>query len=116
MTGADYAAARESCREWARSVELLFDGWDALLSPTSGAVAPEAEGTEMIEVTARLTRMTYGWSAGDFPAISVPCGFAEHGMPVGVQLAAARFDEALLLRIAHAYQSVTDWHTRRPRL
>jgi aspartyl-tRNA(Asn)/glutamyl-tRNA(Gln) amidotransferase subunit A len=116
VTGADYAAGREACRAWARSVELLFADVDVLLSPTAGTVAPLAEGTDMIEATARLTRATYGWSAGDFPAISVPCGFAEHGMPVGLQLAAARWNEALLLRVAHAYQSATDWHTRRPNL
>jgi Asp-tRNA(Asn)/Glu-tRNA(Gln) amidotransferase A subunit family amidase len=37
-------------------------------------------------------------------------------MPVGLQLVAAPWDEALLLRAAHAYQSVTDWHTVRPGL
>ncbi|MBM3678799.1 MAG: amidase, partial [Actinobacteria bacterium] len=116
VTAADYAESRDLCRAWARTVEAIFERYDALLLPTAVTVAPEAEGPDMIETTARLTRLTYGWSAGDFPAISVPCGFAEHGLPVGLQLVAGRWRDGLLLRMAHAYQSATDWHTRRPSL
>ena len=47
------------------------------------------------------------------PAMSVPCGFA-HALPVGLQLMGDFFDEARLLNVAHRYQQVTDWHTRRP--
>jgi aspartyl-tRNA(Asn)/glutamyl-tRNA(Gln) amidotransferase subunit A len=48
------------------------------------------------------------------PAISIPCGFDPHGLPIGLQLAARPFAEALLLRTADAYQRDTDWHRRRP--
>ncbi|MBV9172365.1 MAG: Asp-tRNA(Asn)/Glu-tRNA(Gln) amidotransferase subunit GatA, partial [Chloroflexi bacterium] len=47
------------------------------------------------------------------PAISIPCGFSD-GLPVGLQLMAPPFEESLLLRVAAAYESATDWHTRRP--
>lgn len=47
--------------------------------------------------------------------ISLPCGFAQ-GLPVGLQLMGPPLGEAMLLRIAHAYQQRTDWHTRRPPL
>jgi aspartyl-tRNA(Asn)/glutamyl-tRNA(Gln) amidotransferase subunit A len=47
------------------------------------------------------------------PAISVPCGFSD-GLPIGLQLTGRLFDEATLLRIADAYQRVTDWHTQSP--
>jgi aspartyl-tRNA(Asn)/glutamyl-tRNA(Gln) amidotransferase subunit A len=47
------------------------------------------------------------------PAISVPCGFSG-GLPIGLQLTGRLFDEATLLRIADAYQRVTDWHTQAP--
>jgi aspartyl-tRNA(Asn)/glutamyl-tRNA(Gln) amidotransferase subunit A len=45
--------------------------------------------------------------------VSVPCGFAE-GMPVGLQIVANDLQEALLLRIAAAYEAATDHHLRRP--
>ena len=48
--------------------------------------------------------------------LSVPGGMSREGIPIGLQLIAPAFDEATLLRAAHAYQTVTDWHTRRPPL
>lgn len=47
------------------------------------------------------------------PGISVPCGFAQ-GLPIGLQLIGRPFDEATVLRAAHAYEQTTDWHRRRP--
>jgi aspartyl-tRNA(Asn)/glutamyl-tRNA(Gln) amidotransferase subunit A len=48
------------------------------------------------------------------PALSFPCGFGASDLPIGLQLYGRPFAEGLLLRIAHAYQQVTDWHDRRP--
>jgi len=50
------------------------------------------------------------------PAISVPCGFAENKMPLGLQFVAAPLNEHLVLRAATAFQAQTDWHKRRPPL
>jgi len=50
------------------------------------------------------------------PAMSIPCGFAEAGTPIGMQLAAGPFQEELILRIAHAYEQATDWHRRKPKI
>ena len=47
------------------------------------------------------------------PGISIPCGFAD-GLPVGMQLIGRHFEEGTLLRAAHAYEALTDWHERRP--
>ena len=49
-----------------------------------------------------------------YPAISVPCGFDGGGMPVGLQIVGRPFEEALLLRVARAYERATEWGTRRP--
>jgi aspartyl-tRNA(Asn)/glutamyl-tRNA(Gln) amidotransferase subunit A len=48
------------------------------------------------------------------PAISIPCGFSAEGLPIGLQLLAPLFGEALLLQAARIYERETDWHTRRP--
>jgi aspartyl-tRNA(Asn)/glutamyl-tRNA(Gln) amidotransferase subunit A len=49
------------------------------------------------------------------PGISVPCGFS-NGLPIGLQILGKHFDEATLLRTAHAYQTATDWHKQTPSL
>ncbi|MCD6400896.1 MAG: hypothetical protein J7L73_03100 [Anaerolineales bacterium] len=48
------------------------------------------------------------------PGITFPVGFDSHGLPIGIQLMGAPFQEEKLIRTAHAYQMVTDWHTRKP--
>ena len=48
------------------------------------------------------------------PAISVPCGFAGGRLPVGLQFIGRLFDESTLLRLADAYERLTDWHIQRP--
>jgi aspartyl-tRNA(Asn)/glutamyl-tRNA(Gln) amidotransferase subunit A len=50
------------------------------------------------------------------PGISVPCGFSTDGLPIGFQLMGRMFDEATLLRVADAYEQVTDWHGKAPSL
>jgi len=50
------------------------------------------------------------------PGVSVPCGFSIEGLPIGFQLTGRMFDEATLLRVADAYERVTDWHQRSPAL
>ena len=61
--------------------------------------------------------ITMPFSVSGVPAIAIPCGFSQaEGMPLSLQIAAAPFDEATVLRVAHAYQQATDWHRRRPAL
>jgi aspartyl-tRNA(Asn)/glutamyl-tRNA(Gln) amidotransferase subunit A len=50
------------------------------------------------------------------PALSVPCGFDNANMPIGLQLIGQPFAEERLLQIAHAYEQTTSWHQRRPPL
>ncbi len=50
------------------------------------------------------------------PSLNVPCGFDADGMPIGMQLIGRPFDEALLFRMGHAYQSATPFHLRAPKL
>jgi aspartyl-tRNA(Asn)/glutamyl-tRNA(Gln) amidotransferase subunit A len=48
--------------------------------------------------------------------ISIPCGFTKSGLPIGLQILGAPFEEEKLLRIARMYERATDWHTRRPKV
>ena len=50
------------------------------------------------------------------PAVSVPCGFSPAGLPVGLQIAGRAFEDDLVLKVAHAYEQATEWHTMHPKL
>ena len=52
------------------------------------------------------------------PAITIPCGFSKGPpeLPIAIQFYGRPFDEATILRVAHAYESATDWHVKRPEL
>ena len=47
-------------------------------------------------------------------ALSLPCGFSKNGLPIGLQIIGDSFDEETILKIAHAYEQTTDWHTQHP--
>lgn len=111
--GPEYACCVERARRWRRTLEELYESVDVILSPMNGVVAPPADA-EMIETTAKLTRFTYGWSLAGLPAISVPCGLSADGLPIGLQLAAAPWQEAKLMSVAAAYQDRTSWHEQLP--
>ena len=57
---------------------------------------------------------TLGVSLAGLPGMSVPCGFGDNKMPVGLQIIGNYFGEAKMLNVAHQYQQATDWHTRAP--
>jgi aspartyl-tRNA(Asn)/glutamyl-tRNA(Gln) amidotransferase subunit A len=116
VTGSEYAAYRQWSRGWLRSLELAFRNVDLILAPSAETTAPRADGAETITTTRRLTRLTYAWTLAGLPSASLPCGFDRFGLPVGVQLAAAPFREATLVRAGAAYQRETDWHLREPAL
>jgi len=48
--------------------------------------------------------------------LSLPCGFDQQGLPIGLQLMGPAFAEEIVFRVGHAYELVTDWHRRRPAL
>ncbi|MBI4241578.1 MAG: amidase, partial [Candidatus Rokubacteria bacterium] len=98
--------------------------YDLLLCPTAHRAAPTiAEGkapiTERQQVAGRFfTRRSYTAPAplAGTPAIAVSCGFTRSGLPISLQLIGRPFDEATVLRAAHAYEAATEWSSRRPLL
>jgi aspartyl-tRNA(Asn)/glutamyl-tRNA(Gln) amidotransferase subunit A len=114
ISGADYIDAMADHR---RTIAMWTD-WmsniDALLSPCApmGAI-PLTEVDESKTPLAAFTRAgNYMGTAG----ISMPAGFADNGMPLGMQLLGKPFDDATMVRIGIAFQNATDWHLKRPNL
>jgi aspartyl-tRNA(Asn)/glutamyl-tRNA(Gln) amidotransferase subunit A len=93
----------------------VFDKVDVLAMPTTLTAAVGLEDGDLA-ATFKLIRNTNPLNLLGIPAISVPCGFTDRGLAVGLQLAGKWWDEVTVLRAAHGYQQVTDWHTRRPPL
>jgi aspartyl-tRNA(Asn)/glutamyl-tRNA(Gln) amidotransferase subunit A len=115
----DYLAALAAIREIRRRADELFVGADGrpvdvLVGPTAAEPARRLDATG--DHGRPLIRLTRTYNVVGLPAVSLPCGFTPDGLPVGLQIATRRFDEATLLRAAHAYEQATDWHQRRPPL
>jgi aspartyl-tRNA(Asn)/glutamyl-tRNA(Gln) amidotransferase subunit A len=99
----------------ARWREEVFAKVDIIATPTTLRSAPLIEEGDL-RTTFRLIRNTNPLNLLGIPAISVPCGYTDGGLPIGLQLAGPWWDEPTVLRAAHAYQQATDWHARRPNL
>jgi aspartyl-tRNA(Asn)/glutamyl-tRNA(Gln) amidotransferase subunit A len=57
---------------------------------------------------------TISCNLAGLPGISLPCGFSERGLPIGLQIMGNHFEEGTVLKTAHAYEQATDWHKRKP--
>lgn len=96
--------------------DAAFERCDVIASPTSPSVAFKIGSRTADPLAMYLSDVfTIPASMAGIPAVSVPCGFSD-GLPVGMQLIGRAFDEATILRAAHAYERSTEWHTRRPEL
>ena len=97
-------------------------GVDAVIAPVAPVAAPTlaesdvGNGPDAEAVIQRLTRFTRPINYLGLPSLSIPSGFTRNGLPVGMQLVGRSFDEAMLLRIAAAFQRATDFHDRVPKL
>jgi len=98
------------------AVVSFFNGVDALVIPVFQKGTPT--WTEVRDLNANninaLMRFTSPFNATGVPTVTLPCGFTADGRPVAFQLVGPHESEATLLKIAHAYQQVTDWHLQMP--
>ncbi len=122
VSGADYLRGQRVRQLIRDEVDQVLGGLDVLISPTL-PIAAVPVGAREVEIDGRphpvrpsLVRYTRPFNASGHPVASVPCGFTAEGLPIGMQVIGRSFDEATVLRVADAYQRVTDWHSRRPPL
>ena len=99
-----------------RDFEAAFEKVDVIVGPTTPSVAfKHGEKEDPLAMYLNDIFTVPANLSGD-PGISVPCGFSANGLPIGLHLVGRAFDEATLLRVAHAYEQATSWRTRRPEL
>lgn len=126
QSGADVTAAQyvEGYRELLRTRRealKMFEHVDLIVTPTCPLLPPTVAELEAAPQKLRrnelvMLRNTRPFNALGLPAISVPCGFSQSGLPIGLQIAGAPGAEDKVLALAHAYQGATDWHKKHPRL
>ncbi len=122
MSAAVYIRGQRIRQAFTERMRALLSDLDALAMPTLPIVAPRIAALDEPvrlgerEITAGYAtlRNTFPFDLTGQPALALPCGFTSAGLPASLQLAAGHFNEPALLRLGHAYQRVTDWHTRQP--
>ncbi|MFA4984411.1 MAG: Asp-tRNA(Asn)/Glu-tRNA(Gln) amidotransferase subunit GatA [Candidatus Omnitrophota bacterium] len=97
--------------------DRVFEDFDCILTPTSPTAAFSLGEKAEDPLKMYLSDIyTISANLAGIPAISVPCGFAKSGLPVGLQLLARPFAEETLFRAAYAYEQNTPWHKMKPKI
>ena len=110
-----YLQAQKIRRLIAADFTEAFKQCDVIIGPTSPSVAFAFGAKNADPVQMYLSDIyTISTNLAGLPGMSLPCGFGNHHMPVGLQIIGRWFDEAKMLNVAHQYQQVTDWHKRMP--
>ena len=118
MPGAAYLKAQKLRSMLRQQVHETLGNYDVLVSPTAGRPAVPRQDDPVItskEMAGRLPYMrTNTFNLSSTPAVSVPCGFNSGSLPIGLQVAGRPGGDATVLKVAHAYEQATSWHTMRP--
>ena len=109
----DYVQASREHRRIIAEIQPLYREYDALLAAGFGP-APRLDAHRTVNFWQKPNVFTPSNVFGG-PSLELPNGFS-NGLPLGMQVIGRPFDEATVLRVGHAYQQATDWHTRRPQL
>ncbi|WP_439817829.1 amidase [Zavarzinia sp. CC-PAN008] len=107
----DRAALGASMNAFHQTYDLLLTPATSVVAFAAGQLAPDPVETKD---WVNWTPFSFPFNLTQQPAISVPCGFTEAGLPIGLQLVGSRYDDALVLRAARAYEAATSWSARRP--
>jgi len=119
LMATDYLKAQRVRTLFQKEFAQVMKGVDVLATPASPAPAsrfdeppPRADGKQAARSAANRFRRPFNLVGA--PAISVPCGFTEAGLPIGLQIVGRPLEDGLVLKVAHIYEQMTDWHRRRP--
>ncbi len=115
VRAADYVNATRLRRKLADAFHALFADIDVAVTASSLDPACRIDDPQAIERTyARHARAPFNLTGG--PALSVPVGFSKAGLPLAMQIVGKPFSEAMIYRVAHAYEQATKWTERHPAL
>ena len=110
-----YIKAQKIRRLIAQDFVEAYKQCDVIMGPTSPSTAFKLGEKGDDPVQMYLSDIyTIAVNLAGLPGMSIPCGFGDNNMPVGLQIIGNYFDEARMLNVAHQYQLATDWHSRAP--
>jgi aspartyl-tRNA(Asn)/glutamyl-tRNA(Gln) amidotransferase subunit A len=114
----DWMRAHDRRTQLFRAVQLVFERFDVIATPTMTAPPKplDAGGSIATPMYAEWAAPLYPFNLTGHPALSVPAGFTAGGLPVGLQLIGPWFAERQLLRLAALLEAINPWHERRPPL
>ncbi len=119
----DYAKAAVQREEYCAKIQSFFEKYDLLLTPATAVPAFEIDKFEITEIAGVKGSPTLDWNPFNYPfnltgqpAASVPCGWTDDGLPVGLQIVGRRFDDATVLRAAAAFEQASPWADKLPPL
>jgi aspartyl-tRNA(Asn)/glutamyl-tRNA(Gln) amidotransferase subunit A len=115
ITAAEYLAALRQQRECTEQTLAVLDTVDVLLTATIYGPAP-VQATMRAEANFARPPLTNPFNLTQLPALTICNGYSAEGLPLAMQIAGHRFDEATCLRVAQAYEKATSWRERRPQL
>jgi aspartyl-tRNA(Asn)/glutamyl-tRNA(Gln) amidotransferase subunit A len=115
ISGSDYVQALRRRRELATEFATAMADLDLVITAAAPSEAPAIDSVSKFALFERPS-LTMPFNVTGGPAMSVCCGYTEAGLPLAFQLAGKPFDEATVLRAAHAYESATTWRSIRPPL
>ena len=115
ITAADYLKALRIRSLVQKELAKLFERFQVLVAPSLLIVAPPIEAN-LNDVFKGGGEIEAASNLAGLPALSVPCGFGQDHLPVGLQFVGKPFNELSVLRAGCAFQAATSWHRERPRL
>ncbi|RRN67672.1 Asp-tRNA(Asn)/Glu-tRNA(Gln) amidotransferase subunit GatA [Peribacillus simplex] len=100
-----------------KDFEDVFEKYDVIVGPTTPTPAFKI-GEKVDDPLTMYANdiLTIPVNLAGVPGISVPCGFAANGLPLGLQMIGKHFDESTIYRAAHAFEQATDFHKQFPKL
>jgi aspartyl-tRNA(Asn)/glutamyl-tRNA(Gln) amidotransferase subunit A len=114
-SGADYVQAQRERRPMLAEMAPIYEKYDVLVTPAAPGPAPRL-GTWRTISFWQNSSLTTPFNVTSGPALAQCMGFTPAGLPLSLQLVGRPFDEATVLRAAHAYETATNWRSRRPGL
>jgi aspartyl-tRNA(Asn)/glutamyl-tRNA(Gln) amidotransferase subunit A len=105
VTGVEYALARRTQVEWRHKMAQLFKSIDALVLPATPFPATRIDESDPVALSrGNLTRFTRMFNLTGNPALVLPCGRTKNGLPIGLQIVGAHWQEETILHIAKLYE------------